>query len=283
MDKIVDEHIKAIVKEARKKEKDINTQIEKLKKKLRKVEEVEESVINDEIVHLEKKKAELYGIPSKNGKVIPIKKVRLFTRYSSLLELKEHQQLSNKAHKRKYYVVNDGNYLMALYEGENRKGKVVRDFKIVNRLDASEYFKNSKNKSNDNGDNCIVPKKKQKDSHLLQLKHKLKIGKMVLLYEVFPEELKNKNSTFLNDRLYKVVGLGTNKVKRGEKYYYFGMVFLRHHQEAQSSSNLKFQDGKFKSSDGFISQRKMSHNQFYALIEGEDFTISPLGELEFKQ
>lgn len=277
LDKIVDEHIKAIVKEARKKEKDINTQIEKLKKKLRKVEEVEESVINDEIVHLEKKKAELYGIPSKNGKVIPIKKVRLFTRYSSLLELKEHQQLSNKAHKRKYYVVNDGNYLMALYEGINEKGKVVRDFEIVNRLDAADYDK--KSNENETGGK-LIPLTKNRGGIDSKLKSQLKIGKLVVLYDNNVEEIFTLSNEEIARRLYKIVGL-SEQVIQGK--YHYGTIVLKLHNEARPTSDLKVADGKFKQDEIKKTFRKLNHNQFDAIVEGEDFTISPLGELEFKQ
>jgi CRISPR-associated endonuclease Csn1 len=45
------------------------------------------------------------------------------------------------------------------------------------------------------------------------------------------------------------------------------------------ASDLKTQDGEFKSDEGYIAQRKLSHNQFNALLEGVDFNIDPLGNI----
>jgi len=55
---------------------------------------------------------------------------------------------------------------------------------------------------------------------------------------------------------------------------------LRHNKVAISASELKTSDGSFKANEPYIPQRKMNHNQFNALVEGVDFKITMLGEIE---
>ena len=60
-------------------------------------------------------------------KGVYIKKVRIFTpSITQPVKLKEHRDVSRFEYKRKYHVVNDGNYCMAIYEGTDPKGKTQR-------------------------------------------------------------------------------------------------------------------------------------------------------------
>ncbi len=68
---------------------------------------------------------------------VPIHKVRTYApTVTKPIFLKEHKDKSRFKYKQNYHVMNDGNYLMAIYEGIDKKGKIIRDFKIVNTLES---------------------------------------------------------------------------------------------------------------------------------------------------
>ena len=62
-----------------------------------------------------------YTIWMNREKGIPIRKVRIFVRKTTLIPLgnKQHRDRSDKEYKRKYLVANEGNYCMAVYEGKD--------------------------------------------------------------------------------------------------------------------------------------------------------------------
>ena len=103
---------------------------------------------------------------------------------------------------------------------------------------------------------------------------------MIILWEKSPTEVWDLTISEINKRLYKVVGMSVNRIKSGTKFYEFGNIVLRHNKEASAASELKTQDGEFKVGENYRAQRKLSHNQFNALIEGVDFKITPLGKIE---
>ncbi|MBK3515732.1 type II CRISPR RNA-guided endonuclease Cas9 [Carboxylicivirga marina] len=282
---VVDEKVRNILIEARKAEKTLQKEIDKLVKQKQKAEEHEEPQIEQNIAKLKKEIENLYAFPASG---VPIKKVRLLQpTVTNPLEIKVQRDKSTKAirpHKEKYYTANDGNYLMAVYEGKDVKGKIKRDFELINNLTAAEYFKNSvQSVLKPQGIGVLeglIPKVKQNGK--LELLHKatIKIGTMVILWEKTPDEIWELDNEQVKKRLYKLVGLTINRIKSGQKFYEFGMCILRHHQEANSASDLKTQDGIYKSDEEYVAQRKLSHNQFNALVEGIDFTLSPLGKIQ---
>ena len=70
-----------------------------------------------------------YTIWMNREKGIPIRKVRIFTpNVTQPILLKKQRDLSDKEYKQDYHVVNDGNYCMAIYEGQDKKGKTKRTF-----------------------------------------------------------------------------------------------------------------------------------------------------------
>ena len=76
-------------------------------------------------------------------KGIKIKKVRCFTpTVTNPLHIRTHRDESRKEYKRQFHVTLDGNYCMAIYEGEV-KGKMKRTYEIVNMIDAAAYYKKS--------------------------------------------------------------------------------------------------------------------------------------------
>ncbi len=285
---IVDVKVREIVVEGRKEEKLLKKEIEALQKKLRTAEANEEIEVKKQIEEIKGSLQTIYALPNKNGNPVPIKKVRIYMpTVSNPIHLKGHRDKSiknPKPYNQNIHVANDGNYLMAIYEGKNDKGKVKRDFEIVNNLKAGEYFKQSvQNVIKPQGFaklEGLIPDFKESGKLKLPLKAVLKIGTMVILWENSPEEVWDLDLVQRLNRLYKVVGITINRIKSGNKVYEFGMGVLRFHQEANSASELKTSDGEFKMEEPYVAQRKLSHNQFNALVEGIDFKINTLGQIE---
>lgn len=208
-------------------------------------------------------------------KGIQIKKVRCkVPSVTNPIHLKLHRDLAVKEHKHHYHVVNDENYLMAIYEGENEKGKINRDFKLVNNLEAGQYFKTSSHMNRDVV--SMVP-----DTHPtsgLPLRQVLRSGQMVILFENSVDELKNLDLEKLVRRIYKVVGFSSLIIK---KKYSYGVISLRHQSEARPTSKLKLIGGEFIENEEFKTYRKLYHTQFKAALEGIDFNLSPTGRLKW--
>lgn len=205
---------------------------------------------------------------------IPIKKVRIYTpTVTNPIKLKGHRDKSVHEHKRYLHVKNDGNYCMAIYEGNNDRGKVIRSYKLVNNLDAVNYF-NGKT-----GHDNLVPYSDEKD---LPLKCILKTGTMVLFYEKSPRELYECGVEELSKRLYKVTGMSSLVIKQGERRYDYGTIELRYHLEARRSSDLKSKSGAWKNGETCRSIISLLHSQLNAYVEGYDFDITSSGQVKFK-
>lgn len=205
-------------------------------------------------------------------KQIPIRKVRCFARsVTKPLNIRKQRDISVKEYKRQFHVVNDGNYLMALYIGKDKKGKEKREFELVNMLDAAQYFKTSNDKQAA-GYN-MVPIKSKRD---YPLAYTLKIGTMVLLYEKSPQEVWEASSLETNRRLYKVVGMSSMTIS-GCSY---ATINMRHHEEARQSKELKAKNGAYKQGEELRPAIIMLHTQINALVQGRDFEINELGEIK---
>lgn len=101
--------------------------------------------------------------------------MRIYTSIANPLRLKRQRDLSVHDYKRDYYVANDGNYCMGIYEGTDAKGK-KKTFKIVNNMDAANYFK-----ARQRGEDVeLLP---MSDGNDFPLKCVLKTGSVVLFYQ----------------------------------------------------------------------------------------------------
>lgn len=198
---------------------------------------------------------------------IPIKKVRIYVK-DKPIQLKRHRDKSPHAYKRYVNVMNDSNYCMAIYEGVNERGRVVRSYSVVNNLDAVKFY----NGKTANG--SIVP---LSDNNDLPLKCVLKIGTMILFYEKSPKELYDCTEKELSKRLYKVIGLSS-----GNDGYPYGSIFCRYHLEARKSSEIKAKNGGWKIGEDYRPVIKLLHTQIKAYVEGEDFELSLDGHVKFK-
>lgn len=205
-------------------------------------------------------------------KHIPIRKVRIFMdSVKNPIVLKKQRDLSEKEYKQDYFVVNDSNYCMALYEGTDAKNKIKRNFRVVSNMEAAQYFKSS----NDKSDNNLVP---HSDDNNFPLKYILKPGTMVLFYEKTRDELLSCSKEELAKRLYEMVGLST--LPQANRSY--GVLKFRYHQEARPATELKFKNGEWKIGEEIRPQIVMLHTQFNACVEGYDFDLTVTGEIKFK-
>ncbi len=205
------------------------------------------------------------------AKGVYIKRVRIYTpSVTSPIHLKKHQMLSRFNHKQEYYVANDGNYCMAIYEGADARGKTKRTFQVVNNLEAAKFYNDKTNRYD------LVP---QSDDNDYPLKYILRTGTMVLFYENSPEELYDCSRAELTKRLYKVTGM-SEQVVSGQ--YHYGTFTFRHHQEARPAGELKAKGGEYKQNEEYRPIIGLKHNQLNVLVEGYDFELTVTGEIKFK-
>lgn len=200
-------------------------------------------------------------------KRIPIHKVRCYTRISNPLKIKEHRdhkEGSDHSHKHYLMAVNDENYLMALYQAVDSKGKLKRDYELIINIEAAAYYKAS---NTDKENTTLYPVNKQKGKLLLPFYAVLKKGTMVLIKKDEQEDIFGLSAREQTRRLYKVVGL------EGD-----GRVQMRYHQEAGMDKDLKM--ASKPDFDGPPEPKlRMGYAGLCIAIEGKDFTLTALGEI----
>lgn len=197
------------------------------------------------------------------AKGIVIKKVRCYAKkVKNPLTIRQQRDVSTKDYKRQFYVTNDSNYCLAIYEGMV-KGKLKRSYEIVDMLEASKYYK----ESNDTKKFYpIVPENKDG----LVYKCLVKTGTQVILLQNPEEKLDLDNEKHLSKRLYHVAIIFKD-----------GRLVLRNNKEARSAGELskETQAGVYRDSDSYRSQIRISLSDFHALIEGYDYKFTPLGNI----
>ncbi|MCQ2369181.1 MAG: CRISPR-associated protein Csn1 [Paludibacteraceae bacterium] len=208
------------------------------------------------------------------AKGVLIKKVRCFANsVKKPLNIRKQRDVSTNSHKQEYHVTNDNNYAIAIYEGIE-KGKIKRAYKIINMLEAAEYFKSS----NGNQLHPLVPKQSKEG---YPIKYCLTIGMHVILYEQL-QELNKLSPTQLANRLYSIIGISNTSTTQNGVTYVYGYVSLKFARDARASKDIKPQKGLYKKDEPFRAMPLLNHNQFEALVEGKDFVLTPLGEIIFK-
>lgn len=210
------------------------------------------------------KEAVLNGVWMNEEKGVAIKKVRLYASVTNPIAIKSHRDVSLKEYKRSIYVVNDTNYCMAVY------GDRQPSFILVNALDAVRNFNEKRGLEN------WIP---MSDSNDLSLRFVLKIGTMVLFYEKNSKELASCTSVELSKRLYKVTGLSSMTI---QKKYTYGVITLKHHQEARPSTEIVAKKGVWENNGEYRPLISLLHTQLTILVEGVDFDISIIGEITFR-
>lgn len=235
-------------------------------------DEVRSIVENAILLHGSLKKALDETIWMNEEKRIPIKKVRVFANsVTRPIKIRQHRDQSKYDYKRQYHVQNDRNYMMAIYEGLDKKGKEKREFELVNNITAASFYRRSNDR--EQSDIQLVPSFSKSG---YKLRYKLKIGTMVLLYDNSPEEVWDLDRSELLKRLYKVTGMSSMVIQGKFEY---GTIEMVHHQNAKPSSEIKKVNGEFKSNENFRPGIKMLHSQIRALVQDIDFKINDLGEI----
>ncbi|MDO4932885.1 MAG: HNH endonuclease domain-containing protein [Prevotellaceae bacterium] len=215
------------------------------------------------------KEAIAEGIYMNKEKGIRINKVRCYANsVRNPLHIRQHRDVSRKEYKRMFHVQNEGNYILAIYEGVV-KGKCKRGFELVKTIEAANFFK----QSTDRDDFPALIPETSKEGY--PLKYRLKIGQHVILYENSPQEIDLNDNADVCRRLYYITGLSYLPVSNG-----YGTIVIRHHQEARMAKDIKAKNGAYKTNEEHRSAIIMLHTQFNALVEGRDFIITPLGEIK---
>jgi len=192
-----------------------------------------------------------------NGKNVYVKRIRVKAKPTSPLVLKKHNNVierNPKDYKQNYYVVNDENYLIALYRGKDDKGKEKSVSRTLNLLEAIKNKHNGKSLYESKVDG-------------LDLYKVLKIGKIVILQNSYDENIFDLSAEQIWKRMYRVAGLA----KSGNRVF----ICLAHIIRQKA---WEYISGKFEL-DSFVDCRRYQDNQFIGLVEGTDFTISPIGEI----
>jgi len=165
-----------------------------------------------------------------------IKKIRLFEK-DTPIEIKNQNEINlqslkakRKIHKHYFYAQNKENYCMAIYEGKDDKGKLKRDYELVNNIDAGEYFKMSNKRDRVNNISALVPEKHLESNYsLLKVNNKpfiLRKGTSVLLLKDRDESASWGYRSWLKSRLYIISGIDKDGIK------------LNHHQEARMGTDI---------------------------------------------
>jgi CRISPR-associated endonuclease Csn1 len=197
-------------------------------------------------------------------KGIKIKKVRCYTpSVTNPLHIRTHRDKSQKEYKRQFHVTLDGNYCMAIYEGEV-KGKMKRTYEIVNMIDAASYFKKSADLTKRYP---IAPETKNG----LKYRCTVRTGTQIILLQSDNEELNLADKDDLARRFYYVAVMQKD-----------GRIVLRYNQDARDATTLKKErkSGVYKVGEQYRSEIMLSLSDFHALVEGVDFKINVLGEIE---
>ena len=196
-------------------------------------------------------------------KGVKIKKVRCFTpTVTNPLHIRTHRDESKKEYKRQYHVTLDGNYCMAIYEGEV-KGKLKRTYEIVNMMDAAAYYKKSAGMTSQYP---IAPENKNG----LRFRCVVRTGTQIILLQSDNEEINLAYKEDLARRFYFVAVMQKD-----------GRLVLRYNQEARDATTLKKErkSGAYKVGEQYRSEIMLSLSDFHALVEGVDFKINVLGEI----
>lgn len=196
-------------------------------------------------------------------KGIRIKKVRCYApTVTNPLHIRTHRDLSSKEYKRQFHVTLDGNYCMAIYEGEV-KGKMKRTYEIVNMIDAASYYKKSAGLTKQYP---IAPENKNG----LKFRCTVRTGTQIILLQSDNEEINLRDKEDLARRFYYVA------VMRSD-----GRIVLRYNQDARDATTLKKErkSGAYKAGEQYRSEIMLSLSDLHALVEGVDFEINVLGEI----
>lgn len=230
------------------------------------VDEVVKEKVRQAIAQKGFKRAMEEDIFMNEEKGIKIKKVRCYTpAVTQPLDIRHHRDVSTKAYKQQFHVMNDENYMMGIYEGMV-KGKQKRAFSLVNLLDATRFYKRS---AKPGADESMFPAEVKG----LPLKCYVRKGTHILMLNEGEKAIDVANVKDMSNRLFVVAKMDKS-----------GRLTCRNCREARTAGDLKrYVNGNpFKLQDGYRPIFCISPVNFNFLVEGYDFTLTPLGEVKLK-
>jgi len=281
IEKIIDPVIREIVKKGKKREEQLIKHIKLLKNQLSSAQTEEaEAEIKADISATVKELSELFVLPSRNGKLIPIRKVRIEAKIKEPLpDFKKQRDVRRLPdgtpkypHKTEVYVANDSNYGLAIYEDLERDRRVAVSINMMEAITSAK-------RSNASSSGFI-----ESSYRGMPLKGVLRIGTMVLFYENEPDEIWDLPDVELRKRLYYVKKTGKD-----------GRATFQFNQEARNDIQLKVdyeslhgEKAPDKITSGYgqleinnipISKFRLSPGNMRMLIQGIDFDLTATGEI----
>ena len=188
-----------------------------------------------------------------------VKHVRIKERPTKPIALKPHQSVikkNPKDYKQQYYVVNDENYLIALYRGKKGNGSAVSDYFVSNLLDSIKNKQAGKE---------LYPLELTKKGAKLKLYKVLKNGKTVIFQNSENENILELSKKELFSRIYRVSGI------ENDGRVSFTHLLVQKAKDKENKNDLL--DEKIPK------YKRVFHSAVYCLVEGTDFTVSPTGEI----
>jgi CRISPR-associated endonuclease Csn1 len=192
-----------------------------------------------------------------NGKDVYVRKIKIKAKTTNPITLKSHNnsiKKNFKEYKQHYYVVNEENYLIALYRGKNTTGKMMGNCITLNLLEAINHKQHREPLYPSVNDTLILYKV-------------LKVGKVVILQNSVDEDVFSLSCDRLWKRIYRVAGLS-----KSSNLFYAKLTHI------SSSKPWEYIPGA-ASLDQNVEFRRYQVNNFVGLVEGDDFTITPAGEI----
>ena len=185
------------------------------------------------------------------------------------LPIKEHIFKSIHSHKQNYLVQNAENYLYLLYEGKDKKDKLIRGYRILSLLDISQMKINSIEDLKKEPEYQFLSKGKSNNVSKLKLKAILKVGDRIIFYKQHKEEIIKEN---VKDRLYKIYKFNEMTTT--------GYLYCQFHKEARPDGDLGDGETSFNP-EKYQPRLKVSSDKFNCLIENHDFNFKNDGTLEW--
>lgn len=201
----------------------------------------------------------IYMLDKKGNKVNRIRHIRCYTSVKNPLAIKKQTYLSSKEYKQNYYADMGDLYTLCKYENKDKK---LTEYKIWSLFDICENRKN--------GLPDIPDEIEDKEQHIkLSLTYKLKSGDILLIDQNEHNTLHEMDNADLSKHLYVIRGFENPS-----------LINLVRHINAQTDKVLG--KGESVKKDKPLPEKiRCRINTLKFMIEGQDFEITPMGEIKF--
>ncbi|GHT74829.1 hypothetical protein AGMMS50262_08540 [Bacteroidia bacterium] len=201
----------------------------------------------------------------------PIRHIRIkvkagvgFLSKEKAMAIKSHTYISKHTHKMEVLTQNEENYLFLLYEGLDKKDKVVRGYKVLNLFEISKLgIKNINQIKSDRAFQTLIKKDVE-----LKLKIILRVGDCVIFYKESRDEITAEN---VQQRMYKLFKFNESGTAD---------LFFQHILEARPDKEIE--EARDLDIQKYQPRLVLKIDKLNCLFEGKDFEIKPDGTIEFK-